>query len=411
MYAKDDRLEALRKVLREMRISGINTSDKFIDERIAARAAKRLQSNVISLVSDDESDNDAAQATNWTPEDLEGHDRLRVDKEAVSLSQRFSDHMKAVWSDPEFRAQRSESAKEMWKDPTYRAHQSSASTARWEDPEQRAQHSRIMTAVWEDDDYKERASAAMKLRWRDPMYRTERSEEMKARWKDPAYKQRVGDSLKLIMQNPEKRARQSTLMKAHWQDETYRETQLATIRTTNADPQYRENMSVVQKARWQAPGNEQLRQEHSDILMFKRDDTNPTFKKAWDARIAAADKYVAKKSTKTSFYRAFAILRLDPAPYNVDIPSNFRRRPTLKATPEDWIRSAFFVKAQMTGAPFFTSMEVENIGKQMKWTGDKARLRELFNMEVECWVRAAAYMRKHSISVDYASIPHLAWMA
>jgi pentatricopeptide repeat protein len=42
-YAKDDRLEKLRKILRLMRDSGINTSETFIDNRIATRTDSEFE--------------------------------------------------------------------------------------------------------------------------------------------------------------------------------------------------------------------------------------------------------------------------------------------------------------------------------------------------------------------------------
>jgi hypothetical protein len=70
-YAKDDCLEKLRKVLRLMRDSGINTSETFIDNTIATRTAKRRQSAVIVLDFDDEEE-DVADTANLEPEDFEG---------------------------------------------------------------------------------------------------------------------------------------------------------------------------------------------------------------------------------------------------------------------------------------------------------------------------------------------------
>jgi hypothetical protein len=343
-YASDDRLEALRTVLREMRTSGINTSDKFIDERIAARAAKRSLPGVISLVSDDEDDDDSAQATDWTPEDFEGRDRIRVDLDAVRKSQGQSDFMKARWQDPTFR--------EMM-------------LVRLSD---------AMTANWQDSTFREKMLAANR--------------------------------------NPETRQKISDAGKARWADDENRKEQSVRMQKMNADPKLRKLHSDITTAMWQAPGNEQRRQENSDKLMFRRDDTNPGAKKAWDAKIAAADAYVAgQKGTRVTFFRAFDILCLDPATLGVVVPEVFRHRPTLQNTPKDRIKSAFYIKSKTTGNPYFTSIEVENMGRQAGWTGTKKELRKFISDELAVWMRATAFIRREGHEIDYASVPHLAWLA
>jgi hypothetical protein len=91
-YAKDDRLEKLRKVLRTMQDSGINTSHTFINNKIATRTAKRLQPvrpAIVVLDCDDEDEDgeeDVADTANLAPEDFEGRDRIRIDLKGRPVS-------------------------------------------------------------------------------------------------------------------------------------------------------------------------------------------------------------------------------------------------------------------------------------------------------------------------------------
>jgi hypothetical protein len=164
----------LREVLRQIKAEcGISTSDTYIDKRIAARAAIRLQQQsaaatrslppvsakrlkqqpaaatrsplpVITLYEDDDEDGDL------TPEDFEGHDRIQVDKKAT---QSRSDKMKARWQNPKRR---------------------SILTGQWTDPKRRPRSLAILLArlnkMWADPIFKAKMSEMAIKQWRDFMH-------------------------------------------------------------------------------------------------------------------------------------------------------------------------------------------------------------------------------------------------
>lgn len=323
-WAKNDRLEALRDVLREMQISGINTSDKFIDERIAARVTRstqRSQKDVIVLDSDSEDEyNDATHGFTTrageivTPEVFEGSERIYVDVAKVRRTcQAQSEAMKRLWADSGFRA-------------------------------------KIMAA--------------------------RNTPEAKAKFA----------------------AANSISSKARWKDEEIRE------RTVAAQ-------IVAQQKAWNGPNRDVRRKKAVDNTTFKRNDSDPVAKKKWDEKIKVANDFAAgldADGLRTQVTKSFQVLQLNAAAYG-EMPGPRRKGFAQASSPEYKAKSAFFERA-LTGDPFFTDDDIDQLSKDVGWVKDKANLKACMRTEVRLWLRAAAVLRLKGIHVDYASVPQLTWM-
>jgi hypothetical protein len=439
-YASDDRLEALREVLRQMRASGINTCDTFINKRIASRAAKRLQAlvapklpsssanakrprlraatNVLQptaapAVIDLDSDDDDV-----TPEDFEGHVRIRVDKE---VTQSRSDSMKAVWQDPEMRSRLLAHRA----DPKSRAKLSAALKKNWADPEYAARISAALKKKWADPEYAAKMSTAAKKKWTNPEYAAKMSETTKQNWADPEFAAKMIAAGKRKLDDPEYKAKVSDTTKARMEDPTLRATISASVTQKWADPAYSAMMrnpertaqrSATAKAFSQRPG---FTDNKSDAMRFRRDDSVPKLKKAWDKKVDDAAEYVKgdENGSRNAFFHAFATLHLDPEDYNVDISQQKALPKTAKDLWGERAKAAFFKKAVQTGYPFFNNVETESLIQEInsavgsERVGEKRYIDTIVKKQVVVWLRAAALMRKYGVDVDYANILHLKWMA
>jgi hypothetical protein len=159
------------------------------------------------------------------------------------------------------------------------------------------------------------------------------------------------------------------------------------------------NVAARRKARADDP---------SSIVSFHRDDSNPTMKKTWDKKVAAANKYAAGTDTKPLLFKSFQTLRLDQENYNMSLPTPLPGpRPKLY---ERLIKQYIFVKADMTGAPFLTGTEIEDVSKQIEWTKGREALTLIIYNEQREWMRATARLRRCNILVDFGGIRHLEWL-
>jgi hypothetical protein len=135
-------------------------------------------------------------------------------------------------------------------------------------------------------------------------------------------------------------------------------------------------------------------------------------KKQWDAKVSAADKFVAANDTP-SLSASFAILRLSPTQHGIfTLPA--QKRPAKVQSNQivnDLIRQAFFDKAEATrGFPFFSVADRTHLSEQIKYTKDDSKLQTILAREMQSWMRAAARLRKDNVNVEFAAHRHLEWM-
>jgi hypothetical protein len=471
IYAKNDRLEILRQTLRKMKDSGINTSDEYIDERIATRAAKRVwpdlnpsagkrpwsalnssssgkstakrprtalnfssggkstakrpQEDVTVIDSDSDGESAAKRARHHvpgpdfedddfsiqTPEDFEGRIRIQVDLAEVLQRQRHAESMKVYWSDPENKKKRSEMMKKRWEDPDYIKRQSAFKTEWWSVPGRKEMQSAMQTERakehWSNPDNKKKASEAKTQFYSDPKNKKRYHEIMDVYWQDPDNLKRRSEQSKRIMGDPEMIARVAKANSLTRQDPEHKKRTSETSKALWKDDEFR---TKTVEANRKSAAVRKAALEENPIDPFHRDDSNPKLKARWDKRVAAADKHVKGSDFSPSFFKSFQLLHLDPKDYKCNPPAgpNFG---TDKQTAElRQIKQHIDKKIETSGAPFFSAHEAAELMKQTGWTKPKKALYKIFINYQQDMMRAAARLRHCNVDVDFAGIPHLRWL-
>jgi len=118
---------------------------------------------------------------------------------------------------------------------------------------------------------------------------------------------------------------------------------------------------------------------------------------------------------RVQYHNAFIHLHLDASQYDskLDKTDTLRKstlgRPPLSITDAQLakLKQTFLGNVLSTGSPQMSCKVSDDLAEELQI---KARLRKRLNYERRVWMRAAAVLRRKGVDVDYANIPHLAWL-
>jgi hypothetical protein len=156
----------------------------------------------------------------------------------VHLRSRFSESMKALWQDLEYRKQRARSHAKSMQRPEEIARKSDWQKSRWE--QDRPEMLKAIVKVTSNPERNRKVGEASRERWADPEYRRKRVESIREVQSDPAYRVRMAESVR-ESRTPEVRAKISK-----WQREAFRDGRR--VLSGGADNRYRRGWLVTRKA-------------------------------------------------------------------------------------------------------------------------------------------------------------------
>lgn len=152
--------------------------------------------------------------------------------------------IKALWADPETRANYCRQSADNWRNPEFRARQivqrndpghrkrmSAALTQALSDPEVREKMRVAKKKTWADEAYRQRRNEAARRRWQEPELKAKQSASQRKRFADDAQREATRVAQTKVMADPENRRRLSEASRKLWLDPDYRERQTATRRT------------------------------------------------------------------------------------------------------------------------------------------------------------------------------------
>ena len=282
-------------------------------------------------------------------------------------------------------------------------------------PEYRALLSEIAKRRWAQPGYREKHSEY----WSTPEKKALRSELAKDRWAQPGFKERHSATLREVWSklSHEEKEKRSAIARERWSPEAREKASIKCKRDWSNVPERRERNSALMSALSKIP-------EQKDLLMrnkiFKRDDNNPTMKMRWEkmkeeARIFA-DSLNADK-LRVEYHNAFITLHLDASQYDSKLYQTatlqkVRRSRQLVLTDAQIakLKEKFLENVLSTGLPQMSSRVFDELVKEMQCETRTKYLTERVNKERQNWLRAAAVLRRKGVDVDYANIPHLAWL-
>lgn len=230
----------------------------------------------------------------------------------------------------------------------------------------------------------------MKAIRKKPEYQTWLSNLKKALWQDDAYRAKtIAGIRKSWVGNDERRAAHSARSIEIWQDEGRKA-----------------NISAVRVEMWKnLEYRDKVAKAKANTGTFRRDDSNFHWKKLWDNAVQVASDWAAglkSEELEFWFFKAFTILHLEPSHYGVLFPTSF-----VYSNDSRGVAADFFERAA-AGGPWYSPDDIGSLMEEHKWTQSSAQGR--IKIERGLWLRSAAILRLKGISVDYASIPHLAWV-
>lgn len=185
-----------------------------------------------------------------------------------------------------------------------------------------------------------------------------------------------------------------------------------------AQPGYRDRMiAIIKQSRWPPEQYDLLRAAHANKRIFKRDDSDPRAREMGDAMVSDANNFVANLNSShlSRYYRnAFAILHLDASQFDAKLSLGQGRRTiqTRRRMTESQVtklREEFYRSASKSGGPFSSREERDEVRNALGI--DHALFKAWIMREVRMWLRSAAVLELKGVKVDYANIPHLAWLA
>jgi hypothetical protein len=74
------------------------------------------------------------------------------------------------------------------------------------------------------------------------------------------------------------------------------------------------------------------------------------------------------------------------------------------------LKERFFENVLLTGSPEMSSRTFDELAEELQCSVKNGYFRVRLNKERRVWMRAAAVLRRKGVSVEYANIPHLAWL-
>lgn len=121
---------------------------------------------------------------------------------------------------------------------------------------------------------------------------------------------------------------------------------------------------------------------------------------------------------RVQYHDAFIHLHLDSSQYDseLDHTTTLRKRTrkdkrsTFTDAQDSRLRQKFLENVLLTGSPEISSKVHDNLIEELQFDNIHSQLRRRLGKERQTWMRAAAVLRKKSVDVDYANIPHLAWL-
>lgn len=185
-----------------------------------------------------------------------------------------------------------------------------------------------------------------------------------------------------------------------------------------ARPEFRNQMiAKFRQGRWPPDQYDLRRVSLANKFILKRNDSDPKARERWDSRVSDANKFVAKLNSShlSRYYRnAFAVLRLDASQFDTKLSlgkGRERMQPSRRITESQVtkLREEFYHSASKSGGPFSSREKRDKVRDALGI--DHALLRDWINSEIRMWLRSAAVLELKGVKVDYANIPHLAWLA
>jgi len=165
----------------------------------------------------------------------------------------FSESLKMLWKDPEFRENQSIKLKENWKDPEYVNHISLKRKEMWKDMEFRENQTIKHKEKWKDPEYREKQSIKREEYWKDQNNRDKQSIKSREYWKDPEYVNHISLKRKEMWKDQEFRENQIIKYKEYWKDQNNRDKRSKSQINLWKDPEYRENITIKLKEKWKDP--------------------------------------------------------------------------------------------------------------------------------------------------------------
>ena len=226
-----------------------------------------------------------------------------------------------------------------------------------------------------------------------------------------------------IWAQPDMRKKRSAAAKEYWarSDDNHRERLSAQIKEMWASrPELKVIQSAEMVARWKDPEKRDAIMKNS---LFRRDDEDDKMRKRWAAFKNSAWEWADNLDSEelwVQYHNAYIHLHLDASKHDPNLHSTPvllestrpRKAPLLDDAKLAKLKKTFHENVVSRGLPEFTSREFDQLAEELQLDSTKGKvyLRTRLNMEREVWMRAAAVLRRQSVDVDYAGIPHLAWL-
>lgn len=252
----------------------------------------------------------------------------------------------------------------------------------------------------------------------------------------PETKEKRSAALREAASSPEHRVMISDIRKRTWAQPGFREERSAATRKAWLSPETKKKAAASQRetwmtrsedkaiwaarlsAQWKIPENRDL---FLRTKLFRRDDDNPKMKMRWDKMKKEAETFANNLNTaerQVQYHNAFVHLHLDASQYDANLSHATTLRKSIRPakalalsdTQLSKLKEKFFENVLLTGSPTMSSKAFDELAEELQCGNKNSWLRKQLNKERTEWMRAAAVLRRKNISVDYANIPHLAWL-
>lgn len=220
-----DHINFVRRLIRR-RAEGERVKSTFFYNKLADAFVRGSCIEAFILVSD--MTDDAAYA--WEKAEIAAHRGQLWNQNEGGVGPTSADALKR-WADQGCRDRHRTSVKALWSDPEFRAKRDAIAA----DPEFRAKLATGIAAAWTPD------------------MKAAKAEEVRRRYRDPEERKKTGAAIAAALANPATKARQGEALKRRFADPEYRRKWLLQQAARAADPDHRKRVAETMRARWADP--------------------------------------------------------------------------------------------------------------------------------------------------------------
>lgn len=293
----------------------------------------------------------------------------------------------------------SEVTKRQWAQPGFRE----AVQEYWSAPERRALVSEFMKDMWAQPELRGKRIAAMREGW-SPEAREQHAATLRESWSNlsPEEKENRIAIIREAMSSPEIKGKAAASARENW--------------STRPEDKVKAAARLI--ARWKT---EEGRDAMLKNTIFRRDDNHPKMKMQWDKMKKNAKTFADNLNAnklRAEYHNAFNHLHLDISQYDPKAhqtatlrkTAQARKLPSFTNAQLTQLKERFLDNVLSTGSPEMSSKVFKELAKELQCETRNSFLRVRLNKERRVWLRAAAVLRRKGVDIDYANIPHLAWL-